>query len=112
MSSREIVSLKLKKNLKQGDFLDLFFPIHCLLHCFICCPLDPPCPKMLGSNPGLLRLQHQQSYAVSTRLDLLFTTVDQMNLVWPPSSNVPLTLSLEALGPTGPSIFKGQQLKA
>ncbi len=36
---------------------------------------------MLGSNPGLLRLRHWQSNALSTRLDLIITRLDLISCV-------------------------------
>ncbi len=46
-----------------------FFCIFCTF--FICRPSDSTCRRMLGSNPGLLRLWHWQSDALTTRLDLI-----------------------------------------
>ncbi len=50
---------------EQGDFFD-FFSMYCIQHCFICLPR-----WMLGSNPGLLRLQNSQSDALTSWLDLI-----------------------------------------
>ncbi len=56
-------------NSLAGEFFWDFFFFDCIQHCFICRPQIPLCRRMLGSNPGLLRLWHWQSDALTTRLD-------------------------------------------
>ncbi len=44
-----------------------FCSMYCIQHCFICRPSEfPQCWRMQGSNPGLLRLRHWQSVALTT----------------------------------------------
>jgi hypothetical protein len=57
-----------KPKVNRGIFLDFMY---CIQHCFICRPSDTLRRRMLGSNPGLLRLRHWQSDALTTSLDLI-----------------------------------------
>jgi hypothetical protein len=57
----------------KGGFLWIFsFYVR---HCFICHPSDSTV-RMLGSNPGQLRLRHWQSVALTTMLDLIHNRLD------------------------------------
>jgi|688.fasta_scaffold285539_1 hypothetical protein len=61
-------------NYNRGIFLVIF--THIIQHCFICSPSDFTVSEMLGSNPGLFRLWHWQSDALTTRLDLIHSELD------------------------------------
>jgi hypothetical protein len=58
-----------KPKVKRGIFWIFYVLYSTLLH------LPPPqislCRRMLGSNPGLLRLRHWESDALTTSLDLI-----------------------------------------
>jgi hypothetical protein len=54
-------------------FLDFFF----LCKIFNSAPyVAPRRRRMMGSNPGQLRIHHRLSYAITTRLDLIHTRLD------------------------------------
>jgi hypothetical protein len=55
----------------KGGFF--FFSLYCIQHCFIIRPSDSTVSEDagMGLDPGLLRLRHWQSDALTTRLDLI-----------------------------------------
>ncbi len=64
----------------RGIFL-VFFPLMYVIQPrFICRPSDPQSSRILGSNPGLLRLWQSQPDAITTWLDLIYEKNKNKNL--------------------------------
>jgi hypothetical protein len=58
-------------HLTRGIFLDFLSPCTTFNTASPAAPQIPLCRRVLGSNPGLLRLRHWQSDALTTQLDLV-----------------------------------------
>jgi hypothetical protein len=65
-----------------GGFLGIFsFSFYCIQHCNTAALQIPLCRRMLGSNPGLLRIRHWQSDTLTTWLHLIHFYIHNWN--WP-----------------------------
>ncbi len=76
---REFSGGKLKQkgffhSVKGNIFYFIF--MHIFQHCFICRPSESPVSEDAGTNPGLLRLWHRLSDAITTWLDLIHNRLD------------------------------------